>query len=54
MAVVAPAAMAVMDKVAVGVIDRQPYRWVSRGLLMRSLDPSDSTLVVASPSMSHQ
>ena len=52
MAVVAPAAMAVMDKVAVGVIDRQPDRWVSRGLLLRSLDPSDCT--VESPSMSHQ
>ena len=30
----------VMETVAAGVIDRPPSRWVSRGSLVRSLDPS--------------
>jgi hypothetical protein len=40
MAVVALAVVVVMETVAVGVIDRQPDRGVSRGSLMRSLDTS--------------
>src|SRR5271157_2940170 len=40
MAVVALAAVVVMETVAVGVIDRQPYRWVSWGSPVWPLDPS--------------
>ena len=39
MAVVALAAVVVMETVAVGVIDRQPYRWVSWGSSVWPLDP---------------
>ena len=40
MAVLALVVM-VMEAVTVGVIDRPPSRWVSRGSLVWSLDPTD-------------